>query len=74
MSGDIHKVTTLIVEDNVVFRQTFKERLQNQFPSMVVEEASEGNEALQKVETFHPEVIFMDIRWPGQNGFYITKK
>ena len=74
ISGNTHKVNTLVVEDNAIFRQVFKERLQNQFPSMAIEEASEGNEALQKVDTFHPELIFMDIRLPGQNGFYITKK
>ena len=74
MSGDIHKVTTLIVEDNVVFRQAFKETLQNQFPSVVVEEASEGNEALQKVDTFHPDLILMDIRLPGESGLEVTKK
>jgi len=74
ISGGIHKVTTLIVEDNVVFRHAFKERIEKQFPSMVVEEASEGNEALQKAETFHPKLIFMDIRLPGENGLEVTKK
>jgi DNA-binding NarL/FixJ family response regulator len=74
IAGNIHKIKILIVEDNVIFRQAFRERLQNQFPSVVVEEASEGNEALQKVDTFHPELIFMDIRLPGENGLDLTRK
>ena len=40
----------------------------------MVEEASEGNEALQKVATFRPQLIFMDVRLPGENGLDITKK
>ncbi len=74
ITGDTPKISTLIVEDNIIFRQAFKGRLQNEFPSLVVEEASEGNEALQKVATFRPQLIFMDVRLPGENGPEITKK
>ncbi len=41
---------------------------------MIIHEASEGNEALQTVDSFHPELIFMDIRLPGENGFQLTHK
>ena len=65
---------TLIVEDNVTFRNTFKEVLCNKFPLMVVEEAMNGAEAMEKVETFLPELVFMDIRLPGETGLELTKK
>jgi DNA-binding NarL/FixJ family response regulator len=39
----------LIVEDNQIFREAFKKRLNDNFPSMAVREASNGDEALQKV-------------------------
>jgi len=68
------EIKTLLVEDNNIFRQTFKETLQSRFPSVVIQEAAEGNEALQKVDTFHPELIFMDIRLPEQNGLELTRK
>jgi two-component system response regulator YesN len=68
------EIKTLLVEDNNIFRQTFKETLQSRFPSVVIQEAAEGNEALQKVDAFHPELIFMDIRLPGQNGLELTRK
>jgi DNA-binding NarL/FixJ family response regulator len=74
ISGDTRKFKTLIVEDNGVFRQTFKETLQNRFPSMVIQEAAEGSEILQKMDAFRPEVIFMDIRLPGANGLELTRK
>jgi len=64
----------LIVEDNHIFRETFKMRLNDQFPSMVVEETSNGDEALQEVGETHPDLIFMDVRLPGANGLQLTRK
>jgi two-component system response regulator YesN len=64
----------LIVEDNANFRGILRDNLQTLFPSMVVHEAGEGKEALRKVETFRPELIFMDIGLPGENGFQLTQK
>ena len=65
---------TLIVENNAIFRQSFKEILCVRFPYMVVDEAADGKEALKKVDIFHPDLIFMDIELPGENGLELTKK
>ncbi len=64
----------LIVEDNPIFRQSLKELLCTRFPSMVVVEAGDGEEALQKIDADLPHIIFMDIKLPGENGLQITKK
>lgn len=65
---------TLIVEDNATFRQSLKELLRTRFPSMPVEEAADGEEALQRIDAIVPDIIFMDIKLPGENGLQITKK
>jgi DNA-binding NarL/FixJ family response regulator len=64
---------TLIVEDNPLFRQTIVEILRNQFPSMILEEAGDGKTALQKIEEEVPDLIFMDIKLPGENGLHLTE-
>jgi DNA-binding NarL/FixJ family response regulator len=64
----------LIVEDNRIFREAFKKGLLDYFPSMVVEEAGNGEEALQKIKESLPALIFMDIRLPGINGLQITQR
>lgn len=64
----------LIVDDNANFRQSFKEILHLQFPSIVIEEAVDGNEALRKVHAFLPDLIFMDIGLPGESGLEVTKR
>jgi DNA-binding NarL/FixJ family response regulator len=65
---------TLIVEDNVYFRQSFKDTLQTRFPLMTIEGIGDGNQVLQRVETFLPHLIFMDIQLLGENGLHLTKK
>ena len=65
---------TLIVEDNVSFRQTLLEILTARFPSMSIEEAGDGDEALQKIDLSTPDLIFMDIKLPGENGLQLTRK
>jgi len=64
----------LIVEDNTLFRKFFKETLHNRFPSVEIYEAIDGEEALLQVETFRVNLIFMDIRLPGENGLQLTKR
>ena len=68
------KFKVLIVDDNDFFRQTLKISLQGCFPTIVIEEAVDGAKALQKVDNSIPDLIFMDIRLPGENGLELTKK
>ncbi len=65
---------TLIVEDNASFRETLKSILMDRFPSMTVTEAADGHQALMEIESRTPELIFMDIRIPGENGIHLTRK
>ncbi|MCK4620357.1 MAG: response regulator transcription factor [Desulfobacterales bacterium] len=65
---------TLIVDDSATFRKTFKEALCERFPFMLIEEALDATEALQKIKAFLPDVIFMDIRLPDESGLELTRR
>lgn len=65
---------TLLVEDNAPFRQSLKEMLCERFPTMGVEEAGDGEKALEKIEAQPPHLVFMDIKLPGENGLEVTRK
>ncbi|HSR10646.1 MAG TPA: response regulator transcription factor [Thermodesulfobacteriota bacterium] len=62
----------LIVEDNPIFRQTILDFLEVHFPSALAESAEDGASALEKVEGFRPDLIFMDIKLREENGLLIT--
>ena len=67
-------IRVLIVEDSTLFRQLFRETLHDRFPSVEIYEAIDGEGALLQVEALHPNLIFMDIRLPGENGLQLTQK
>ncbi|HNR12573.1 MAG TPA: response regulator [Thermodesulfobacteriota bacterium] len=64
----------LLVEDNKVFRQAFKDALLAQFPLLHIEETAEGWRALEIVRLWQPQLIFMDIHLPGETGLVLTRK
>ena len=64
---------TLIVDDYRFFRDIFKMRLLEHFPSMIIDEAINGKEAMEKINQMPPHLIFMDICLPGSNGLQLTR-
>jgi DNA-binding NarL/FixJ family response regulator len=64
----------LIVEDNTTFRGMLKEILYDRFPTMEIAGEPDGSELLSKLDTFHPDIVFLDIRLPGENGLELTQK
>jgi len=64
----------LLVEDNVTFRRVLKQSLHECFPCMIITEAVDGDEALRKIDTLLPNLIFMDMNLPGENGLKLTRK
>ncbi len=67
-------LSVLIVEDNRIFREAFKKGLVDYFPSMVIQEVGNADEALEKIKGGPPDLIFMDIRLPGINGLQLTQR
>ena len=72
--GEKRMLRVLLVEDNRIYREAFKENLCQHFPSMLIDEAANGDEALQKINGTPPHLIFMDIRLPGMNGLQLTQR
>ena len=64
----------LLIDDDMNYRKLIKETLCLSLPSLSVKEAGDGEEALQKIEASPPDIIFMDIRLPGENGLVLTQK
>jgi DNA-binding NarL/FixJ family response regulator len=52
----------------------FKNNLLSEFPSMEVIEAANGEEAFKRLASYPIDLVFMDIRLPGENGLDLTSK
>jgi DNA-binding NarL/FixJ family response regulator len=63
----------LLVDDHPIVREGLKTVLQRRPGWEVVGEASNGIEALEKVETLHPDVIVLDITMPRMNGLEVCR-
>ena len=65
---------TMTVEDNLPFREMLKGNLLSEFPSMEIIEAANGEEAFKGLSSNAIDLVFMDIRLPGESGLQLTKK
>jgi NarL family two-component system response regulator LiaR len=62
------KIKILIVDDHSIVRKGLRALLASQPDMEVVGEAADGQEAVTKAESSHPEVILMDLMMPVKNG------
>ena len=58
----------MTVEDNLSFRKMLKGNLLSEFPSTEIIEAANGKEAFKRLSSNAIDLVFMDIRLPGENG------
>jgi two-component system OmpR family response regulator len=65
---------TLIVDDNVSFRHSFREHLCQYSPGMNVVEAGSVSDALVKFAETSPDMVFIDIDIAGESGLELTRK
>ena len=61
-------VRILLVDDHPIVRQGLRTLLEGRSGWEVVGEASDGIEALDKVDTLQPDVVVLDVTMPGMNG------
>jgi DNA-binding NarL/FixJ family response regulator len=61
-------VRILLVDDHPIVRQGLRTLLEGRTGWEVVGEASDGVEALEKVESLQPDVVVLDVTMPRMNG------
>ena len=67
-------LTALIIDDEALARQELQYLLEAAGDINVLAQGSNGIEAVSLIRTHHPDVIFLDVRMPGLDGFAVLKK
>ena len=67
-------IRILVADDHALFREGLRKILQLEEDIEIVGEAKDGAEALELVSKLKPDVILMDISFPGPNGIRITRQ
>ena len=65
-------IRVLLVDDHTILREGVRALLAGEREIVVVGEAGDGREALEKVETLRPDIVLMDMVMPGMNGLEAT--
>jgi len=64
----------LIVDPNDPFRRSLKKVLINRFPFVDIQEASDGSQGLEMLQSFNPNLIFMEIHLPSESGLDLARQ
>ena len=68
------KVSVLLVDDHSLVRRGFRRLLEDDPEIVVVGEASDGHEAVERVAELRPAVVVMDFALPSMNGAVATRQ
>lgn len=63
----------ILVDDNNEFRKALGELLEIEFSAKIIAEASNGKEFLELNNSYHADIILMDLFMPEMNGIEATK-
>ena len=66
-------IRTIIVDDEKLAIQGLQLRLEK-FPDVeIIDTCANGREAIRKIKTEKPDLVFLDIQMPGFDGFSVVK-
>lgn len=68
------KITVLVADNHVMFREGIRSLLHGYDDIEVVGEASQGQEAIEKVHQLSPDVLLIDIAMPVMDGLEATRR
>ena len=63
----------MIADDHSMIREGLKQLLELDGDISVIEEACDGKDCLEKLETCHPDVLLLDINMPKMNGLQVLE-
>jgi two-component system LytT family response regulator len=69
-----NSVTAIIVDDEPLARKLLKEYLLEYPPVRLIGECKNGRQAIEAINEHKPDLVFLDIRMPGIDGFEVLEQ
>ncbi len=70
----MHTIRILLADDHAIMRDGIRALVDLHDDIEIVGEASEGREAIDKVQELEPDIVVMDIAMPGMDGLEATRR
>ncbi len=64
-------IRTLIVDDESLARERIRDMLASDPAIEIVSECANGDEAIEAIQQFSPDLVFLDVEMPGADGFAV---
>ncbi len=68
------KIRTVIVDDEPLAREKIRMLLQREPEIEIIDECTNGQEAIATIKKEFPDLLFLDIQMPGADGFEVLRK
>jgi two-component system LytT family response regulator len=65
------KISCIIVDDEALSRRGIEIRLRTEPDCEIVAQCTNGREALAAINTYKPDLVFLDIQMPAMSGFEV---
>ncbi len=69
-----NKIRVLIVDDEPLARRGIRQLLETETDFEITGEAANGREAISSIETYAPDLVFLDVQMPLLDGFSFVEK
>ncbi|WP_196139815.1 LytTR family DNA-binding domain-containing protein [Aliikangiella sp. G2MR2-5] len=74
LNSQTNKIKAIIVDDESLARKTIRFSLKQYANWEVCDEYSQGEQALEGITVYQPDVVFLDIKMPGIDGITLCNK
>src|SRR6478672_4639501 len=72
ISNTTSTIRTLIVDDEPLARKGIRVWLKSELD--IIGEATDGQEAVESIQKLKPDLLFLDVRMPGLDGFEVLER